>query len=171
MFAIDTIVQDIQRSTRDLMQVLGGFSPEQFNRKLANGTWTKGQVAEHLLLIDIGVNRVLKGAIKTVKRPADEKIPFIQEAFSDLTKKLSSPEGMIPSDTIKDRHALTEKINLQRQQLVWTVKTSDLTALCLSFSHPYFGELTRLEWIYFDIYHGDRHIAQLAGEQKISKVF
>lgn len=167
MFATDTIIQDIQNSTRELVQVLRGFSAEQFNRKPLNGAWTQGQVAEHILLLDIRINRILKGEIKAADRPADKKIESINAFFSDLERKLSSPEGIIPSDTIKDPYALTEKINLQRQQLVWTVKTVDLEAICLSFVLDGFGEMSRLEWIYFDIYHSDRHAKQLRNEQNI----
>lgn len=41
------------------------------------------------------------------------------------------------------------------------VTTLDLTKTCLAFELPVFGYLTRLEAIYFVIYHTQRHLHQL----------
>jgi len=167
MIPTETVIHDIEQSALELRQVLGGFSPEQFNQRPSFSGWTPGQIAEHILLFDILINRTLKGEIKKADRPADKKIPEIQSVFNDLGKKSGAPEIVIPSDTLKDPFALTEKINLQRQQLIWTVKTIDLSLLCLSYIHPQFGELTRMEWIYFSISHTTRHTRQLRGEEII----
>lgn len=164
MIPTETVIRDIEQSALELRQVLGGFSPEQFNQRPPFGGWSPGQTAEHILLFDILINRTLKGEIKKPDRPSDKKIPFILSAFEDLQGQSDAPEAVSPSDTLKDPSALTEKINLQRQQLIWTVKTIDLSPLCLSFVHPSFGELTRLEWIYFSISHTARHSKQLRGE-------
>ena len=165
MIPTETVIRDIEQSALELRQVLGGFSPEQFNQKPPFNRWSPGQIAEHILLYDILINRTLKGEIKKADRPENKKISLIQSVCTNLGKKSEAPESVIPSDTLKDPFALTEKINLQRQQLIWTVKTMDLSPLCLSFIHPEFGELTRLEWIYFSIAHTARHSRQLRGEE------
>ena len=161
MILTDTVIRDIEQSALGLRQVLGGFSSEQFNYKSSDQSWSPGQLAEHILLYDILINRILKGEFKKAERPADEMIESIGKYFGDLEKTIPLSAIVMPSDTLKDRAALTEKINLQRQQFVWVVKTMDLSPICLSFAHPELGELTRLEWIYFGIAHTSRCTAQL----------
>ncbi|MGO3653762.1 MAG: hypothetical protein ACTJFN_05275, partial [Sphingobacterium sp.] len=37
----------------------------------------------------------------------------------------------------------------------------DLSLTCIDFSIPEYGEFTRFEWIWFNIYHTQRHMLQL----------
>jgi hypothetical protein len=168
MILTETVIRDIEQSALELRQVLGGFSAEQFNRKPSDQSWSPGQLAEHILLSDILINRILKGEFKKAERPADEMLPTIRAFFSDPEKTIPLSSVVMPSDTLKDRAALTEKINLQRQQFVWVVKTMDLSPICFSFIHSEFGELTRLEWIYVGIAHTSRCTAQLRQEEIIN---
>ncbi|MBS1597694.1 MAG: DinB family protein [Bacteroidetes bacterium] len=164
MILTETVIRDIEQSALELRQVLGGFSAEQFNQKAQDG-WSPGQVAEHILLCDILINRTLKGEIRKADRSPEKMIPAIQSYFTNLGKNFDVVTATIPSDTLKDRAALTEKINLQRQQFIWVVKTMDLTPICTSFLHPEFGELTKLEWIYFGISHTAKFTRLLRGEE------
>jgi len=161
MILTETVIRDIEQSALELRQVLGGFSAEQFNYKSSDQSWSPGQLAEHILLFDILINRILKGEFKKAERPADEMLESIRKYFANQEKTIPLSPIVMPSDTLKDRAALTEKINLQRHQFVWVVKTMDLSPVCLSFVHPELGELTRLEWIYFGIAHTARCAAQL----------
>lgn len=167
MILTETVIRDIEQSALELRQVLGGFSSEQFNKKPSGNGWSPGQLAEHILLYDILINRTLKGETRKADRASEKMISVIESHFTNLGIKTDAVSQVIPADTLKDRAALTEKINLQRQQLIWTAKTVDLSPLCLSFVHPEFGELTRLEWIYFAISHTSRHARQLRGEEII----
>jgi hypothetical protein len=42
--------------------------------------------------------------------------------------------------------------------------------VCIDFAHGIFGELTRVEWAYYNIYHSKRHIDQLKNIEKKIKI-
>jgi hypothetical protein len=152
--------KDIHDTRAALFVLLDSFSEEELNTQPQFGGWTAGQVAEHLLL-SAGVVEVIGGRTECVMRAPDEKIAAIGAIFLDLTTRLSSPEFIIPAEG----HYAKEGM-ISRLQLVWTkiaeaVRLLDLTAVCLDFELPGIGQLTRLEWINFYIFHTKRHIAQL----------
>ena len=44
----ETPIQEFEETTFDLGKVLSSFSQEEFNKIPFEGSWTAGQVAEHL---------------------------------------------------------------------------------------------------------------------------
>ncbi len=48
-----------------------------------------------------------------------------------------------------------------KAKITEAIKTLDLSATCTVFELPGFGEFTRSEWIWFAIYHTQRHTHQL----------
>lgn len=56
---------------------------------------------------------------------------------------------------------MMRRIQVQRHAIVQAIETKDLSELCTSFKHPSLGECTRREWVYFSIYHAERHLKQL----------
>ncbi|MBE7179216.1 MAG: DinB family protein, partial [Mucilaginibacter polytrichastri] len=52
-------------------------------------------------------------------------------------------------------------LQTNRNDVIATARDMDLSMLCLGFDFPGLGFLTRYEWLYFNIYHTQRHIRQL----------
>ncbi|HEV2479657.1 MAG TPA: DinB family protein [Puia sp.] len=143
-----------------LMETLEAFTPETFNRVPPLGGWTAGQVCEHLLL-SAGVVEVIAGKTQTPQRPANQKVEAIAAVFLDFNTKLQSPDFVIPAAGDYD-----QQISIQRLKTAWTklreaVRLLDLNALCVDFELPVMGQLTRLEWIWFYVFHTQRHVRQL----------
>ena len=46
-------------------------------------------------------------------------------------------------------------------KMIEAIKTLNLSETCTAFELPGFGEFTRAEWIYFAMYHTQRHTHQL----------
>jgi hypothetical protein len=53
------------------------------------------------------------------------------------------------------------QLQAQRADLRRAVETLDLTAACIGLPHVRIGVMTRMEWVYFTIYHTERHLKQL----------
>ncbi|MGO1866936.1 MAG: hypothetical protein ACTH0U_01705, partial [Sphingobacterium sp.] len=47
------------------------------------------------------------------------------------------------------------------EQIKKVIQNKDLSLTCIDFSIPEYGEFTRFEWIWFNIYHTQRHMLQL----------
>ncbi|MDB5253195.1 MAG: hypothetical protein JWP27_2364, partial [Flaviaesturariibacter sp.] len=120
------------------------------------------QVAEHLLILDIVANKVLAGETIESNRPPDSKIDLIRSAMEDASTPRTAPDHVVPGHVDKRPDQFRESFQHQRSALKTKIDTLDLSEACKAHKHPALGTLTRLEWIYFTIYHTHRHIGQLA---------
>ena len=151
----------LRTNTDDLLKVLSRFDYPPFNQKPANGGWSAGEIAEHLLLFDIRVNTVLSGHSVPTTRDAQEKINTFQERLRDRENKIDAPPFLIPSDVAKDPAALIEKIIAERRKLNQAVIDTDLYLEFPETPHRLFGILTGVEWVQLLVHHCNRHIMQL----------
>lgn len=151
---------EFDRTMQDLLDILSSLSEQQLNDSPSKDVWSAGQIGEHLLKSYASVETLL-GKTKQTDRPIDEKIALVSVLFNDYSIKMESPEAIIPSDKPKVQQdlisALKERIEVQRD----VIKNKDLSATCAEFAIPEYGEFTRLEWIWFNIIHTQRHIHQL----------
>ncbi len=155
------LLSDIDISTQQLLQCLYNFNTEKFNFSPDSKNWSPAQIAEHLLMLEVIANNALTGKTIPTNRPPDEKINLIKTVMSDIDTKRVAPEIVQPSAELKDLQLMMEQIKIQRESLKKTISEMDMTEACVSFKHPGIGTLTRLEWVYFTIFHTERHLQQL----------
>jgi DinB superfamily len=144
-----------------LLETLEKFTPEDFNRTPPCGGWTAGQIAQHLILSG-GVTEAISGKTEPVTRPADQYVDGISAIFLDFTIKLQSPDFIIPEIRDYDHQEMISRLKIIWSKLKEAMRLLDLTALCVDFEFPTIGHLTRLEWIWFYIFHTQRHVLQLS---------
>lgn len=160
------LLQELNDTTTELLNIITAFSQEQFNMVPFEGSWTAGQVAEHLRQ-SYGAADVLRGAVQPATRPPDKYVEQLRSTFLNFEVKMKSPDFVVPPDRLYDREtqlkALSEKLAYIRD----AVQTLDLTQLCLDFQLPGAEKFTRLEWVYFILYHTQRHIRQIKNIQKM----
>jgi hypothetical protein len=154
------LISQARQTYSDLMETLEAFTPETFNRMPPLGGWTAGQVCEHLLL-SAGVTEAIAGRTQAPERPADQKVEAIAAVFLDFTTKLQSPDFIIPAPGDYDRHTSIEKLKTVWTKLKEATRLLDLNVLCMDFELPVMGHLTRLEWVWFYVFHTQRHVRQL----------
>jgi uncharacterized damage-inducible protein DinB len=155
------ILNDFNQSADDLLQTLSRFSNDEFNRVPFEGSWTAGQVAEHVLKSASGVPHVLGGSVKETEREADALIPTLTSIFLDFSTKLQSPDFIIPSDGPHDKDEMIAAMTQTMEKIKSTASTTDLNKTCTSFPFPQMGEMTGLEWLFFSSSHSKRHTNQL----------
>jgi hypothetical protein len=156
------IIADINRMTNDLLSQVARFSDGNFNTKPASEGWSAGEISEHLLVLVKNVNRNLRAKTMPAGRPDNEKLDIISTVFDDYERKYNAPEQIIPSAEPKDKAFMLSELELHHKRLIEVVENYDLAEICKGFNHPSLGAFTRLEWIYFIIHHGHRHIHQMA---------
>ena len=142
-----------------LMETLEAFTPDNFNQAPPLGGWTAGQVAEHLLL-SAGVIEVIAGRTEQPQRPTAEMVESIAAIFLDFTTKLQSPDFIIPAPGVYDQQTQIGRLKTAWAKLKEGVRLLDLNAVCLDFELPGMGHLTRLEWVWFYVFHTQRHLQQ-----------
>jgi hypothetical protein len=154
-------IDALNESKTDLLQTLSAFTPEQLNTIPFAGSWTAGQVTEHLLKSSSGVPGVLRGDTQATDRPADALTGTISDVFLDYSTKMQSPEFILPSEGRHDKETLLSSMKDAMDEIASQANSGDLTTLCLAFPFPEMGELTGLEWLHFVTCHTKRHTQQI----------
>ena len=155
------LLSSFDDTTRELVQTLSLFDERELNTIPFEGSWTAGQVGEHLLKSGPGIAKLLSGNTQPAERPADEKVASIEAIFLDFTKKAKSAEAIWPSDEPKEKEKLISTLKETMDDIKLKAESMDLSLICLDFPFPTLGEFTRWEWITFVICHTKKHIFQI----------
>lgn len=157
----EKLFQELEETTKDLLQVLSLFSQEEFNQIPFEGSWTAGQVAEHLFKSESNMPEVFKGSSTQTERDPLLNTAVIRQVFLDYSVKLQSPEFILPSNEPKNREHLVKGFEVTRQELKILVHRLDLNRTFTNFSFPQLGYLTGWELLCFAVCHSRRHIRQM----------
>lgn len=162
----NNLITSIEETTSQLMQAIDSFSQKQFNLVPFEGSWTGGQVAEHLLKSESGIQQVLAGNTQPTNRLPNKFAAEIEKTFLDFKTKMQSPPDIIPSDEPKEKQALLIALQANRTEIKRQATHIDLTKTFTDFPLPNMGALTGIEWLTFLISHSKRHIHQLVNINK-----
>ncbi|WP_341842888.1 DinB family protein [Chitinophaga caseinilytica] len=154
-------ISDFNQSTTELLDALGHFSQEQLNRVPFAGSWTPGQVGQHLLISESGVPELLRGNTRPTDRDPEALAPALRSIFLDFTTKFEAMEAIRPDDLPKDREQLMQSLKSNRDVILQLVAGTSPDLLLLDFPFPQLGELTIREWLTFLTVHSRRHTHQL----------
>lgn len=155
------LVNEVERTSDELVQIIGRFEQDIFNKIPFKDSWTPGQVAEHIYLYAAGILSTINGNTGPTQRDPRQMVAPLRDAFLNFNIKMQSPDFILPSNTPQDRDSLLRSLKDTWTGLAQAAGTQDLHATCLDFDMPTVGPLTRLEWISFVIAHTQRHIWQL----------
>ena len=156
---MENLKEEVRKTGAALIEGLTRFSEEELNEVPYEGSWTAGQVGEHLIR-SAGVADVVFGRTEATSRQPDEKLPVLR-MFLDFSIRMKSPDFIVPSDGYHDQGEIVEQLRKVWDRFGEAVETLDLNETCLDFEMPMVGRLTRLEWISFQVYHTKRHLWQL----------
>lgn len=153
---------------KDFDEVLNKFIGEfssidtgDINKIPFDGSWTAGELGQHIRLSVAGFSQVLNGPVKATERAPDAQIPVLKKIFLDYSSKMKSPDFIDPEKKEYDQDELAGTLQQLHTDISKSIDELDLTQTCTGFELPNMGFLTRLEAIYFVIYHTQRHTHQL----------
>lgn len=134
------------------------FSSEQINEIPFEGSWTPGQVTDHIIKATSGIPDKYT---EPVTRPYDAKVDLMESVFLNFETKFKSPEFVVPGNGPFEKDALIQTLRKTLDGHLQKISDTDLTALCLKFDLPTIGTMTRYEWFRFIHAHTIRHHRQL----------
>ena len=152
---------ELTTTKNELLKALDLFDQENINTVPFEGSWTGGQVAEHVLKSLSGALQNITGPVQHTDRNPGEYVKPLGDIFLNMDIKMKSPDFIIPSNDPKDRSALRSSLASALDGIKTVTITEDLSATCTGFEMPTLGPLTRLEWISFSSFHTRRHTHQL----------
>lgn len=141
-----------------IMQQVQLLTETELNAIPFEGSWSAGQLAEHVTRSNTGIARALNIEGKPANRNADAREAELREMFLDFTIKFKSPEFILPTKSHYEKEVVTGDIENSVSLLKEVAKHTKLDE---SIKHPAFGEITKLELLYFVKFHMQRHLWQL----------
>jgi len=145
----------------DLLQTLSSIEESKINTVPFTGSWTAGQLAQHVILSAGGFVQLLNGPVKDTERDPEANIPRLKEIFLNFNTKLKSPDFIVPEDKDYDKQQLTDTLRDIKTGLHKAIETLDIMKTCTAFELPGSGYISRAEAITFTIVHTQRHVHQL----------
>lgn len=160
------LLQDIGSTKEAILNAINAISTNDFNTIPFAGSWTAGQVADHINKATRHLQDLPGMSTAPTQAAPDGKVPMLKEIFLDMETKFKSPEFVLPSDGPHDKEALAQSIAATWDAASGYAQELDLSPTITSFELPGVGHLTRWEHLYFGLYHTQRHAQQL---QRIHK--
>ena len=155
------LINELEHTASELLQVTGRFEQSVFNTAPFEGSWTPGQVAEHIYLSVAGVLKAVRGNVAPAERDPRQMVAMLREAFLNFNIKMQSPDFILPSNDPKDKSSMMQSLKDVFAGLAEVARTQDLLVTCLDFDMPTVGHMTRVEWLSLAVVHTQRHIWQL----------
>ena len=157
----DQLKKDIKNTNEELIKAISSFADEQFNKIPFEGSWTGGETAEHIAISDTGTTRILNDKTAKTEREPEKNIEMLKKIMLDFNSKMKNPDFNTPSNGTHDKEKLIAQFKSNEEKQLEAIDSLDLTETCVSFPLPNLGELTRIEWLHFNMYHKQRHTHQL----------
>lgn len=145
----------------EFLKALDLFDQDDINTIPFEGSWTGGQVAEHILQSVSGVLETLNGPSAPTERNPEEHVKMLGELFLNMDIKMKSPDFIIPSNSQKDKSFLMASLAKTFDGIEAVAGKGNVTDTCTTFEMPTIGPLTKIEWIQFAGFHTRRHAQQL----------
>jgi hypothetical protein len=155
----ELLTEQLEESTTELVQHLLRFTDENFNIHPSEDQWSAADVAEHIVLLETKVNEALQQMVVS-ERPVDQKIAPIKKGLENHERRFAAPLFIHPTKGEKERDELIKRFKEQRLILQSIIRVADLEMTTV-YKHPTIGDMTGIEWVYFNMYHTKRHQRQL----------
>lgn len=148
----------LDATSSELLALISSADTFIINRVPFKNSWTASQLVVHLIKSNLYIARSLFLKGKIIERDPAERASELEEIFLDFSTKLESPEFILPQDMIYHKQEIIKDF---AQSMELLKEEGDHVNLLEAISHRAFGEITKLELLYFVLYHTQRHLHQL----------
>jgi len=157
----DEILNEFDTASSEFLQALNNFTQHNINTVPFEGSWTAGQVADHILKSATGAEQALTGPVKPTERDTDQHVALLRKIFLDFDMKMKSPDFVLPSGGPFEKDAIVKQLTDTFTIIHAAIEKNDLQLTCTLFNLPTLGELTGVEMTQFITVHTKRHAHQL----------
>ena len=159
---MEHLVNELQNHTKDLIEELNSIEDDVYFTKPSPERWSIAEVIAHLYISDSLMNKVLTGNVEIANRDPNEKTHILKATFLNFDANYKAIEILVPKPGVtKTNEEMIAKISAIRAEFLKIIRAKDPDLLCLDFTHPNLGQMTRRELGYLMLYHSIRHYDQI----------
>ncbi|MBC7567889.1 MAG: DinB family protein, partial [Pedobacter sp.] len=126
MVNIKETTEEARQAFDEIIDLLTALPATKLNEIPFEGSWTAGQLGQHIILSAGGFVEVINGPTSETKRDPEEKVQAIRGMFLDFSFKMKSPESIVPEEKQYQLIALLEKLLDIKEKFLASIKTLDL---------------------------------------------
>ena len=142
----------------ELLQIISPLGKQQIDVVPFPGSWTAAQTTRHIIKSNASIARALSLPGEHTAREPDQRVQELKELFLDFTTKFQSAPFIAPTKDHYEKERLIADLIRSTETLKDASRQTDLGE---AIHHPAFGEITKLELIYFVRFHTQRHVRQV----------
>lgn len=156
--AIEEVFDPLDHLVQQALQALSPLTESQLNRAPFPGSWSAGQVTRHIIKSNGSIDQALGLPGYTARREPDQRVQELKEIFLDFSIKFGAAPFITPTRDSYQKDRLIKDLSATTRRLKETSRHIDLDQ---AIHHPAFGEITKLELLFFVLFHTQRHVRQL----------
>lgn len=166
--SISDIYAANDKARRELLDILGTISDETATARLADEKWTIAQIAEHIAAVNEGTFRICSKLLGKSPQQvlASGQQSLVSSNFQSRSveihdRKVQAPERVEPTGQVSVADSMLKleenrkKFNELRPQFELYGGNRE------TFPHPFFGDITAVEWLAMAGGHEARHTRQI----------
>jgi len=134
------------------------LTEQQMNAVPFKDSWTVAQLATHIKKSNRAIAQGLQMNGIPNNRNAEQRIEELRNTFLNYDIKFQSPDFIIPEKKEYKKEDVIKQLDNSIEQLRQLRSVTNLPEI---INLPVFGEITKLEILYFVLYHTQRHLRQL----------
>lgn len=147
-----------EKAITELTGLMSSVDVNKVNTVPYAGSWTAPQLLRHVVKSINGMTQALQVPGPVADRDPSARVEELRSIFLDLSKKFERPEFIKPEEMEYDKQASIDEINNSFK--AYREKASEASLNEIVQGLP-FGPVTKLELIYFILYHTQRHVHQM----------
>ena len=166
--SITEIYAENDRVHAELKALIASVTAHQANTVVDSEKWTAAQIVEHISIVDEGASKICSKLLSKAEASATAASgavsvsnSFVQHYSTINDVKLEAPDRVQPTGSVSIADSLlrmdANRARLRELQPRFETN-NDVSA---TFPHPYFGEMSAVEWLILIGGHEARHTQQL----------
>lgn len=159
---IFSFTERLRQNSNGLLHLIKPLTAQQLVYKKGE-EWSILQVLEHIYLTDTLVISLLSKPSE-VSHHSDEIMGAGKMEHLVVKKrhiKVQAPEILRPSGIFVDAESFETRFLAQREWLTDSLADNSLVPDNRVIKHPFLGDLTAKDWLWFMIFHTERHMCQI----------
>ena len=150
----------------ELKHVLADVTEDRSNKRIYGEAWNIAEIVEHISIVDEGASKICAKLLGKAEAAAAASVGvtvsdnFLKHYSAISEVKLEAPDRVKPTgeQTVAQSLSRIDENRARLRDLIPRFESSDGGA---KFPHPYFGDMTAVEWLILIGGHERRHTEQI----------
>jgi hypothetical protein len=163
MFSIPAYIAELDKYTALLIDTLSSVNKVAFTTKPNEDTWSIQEIADHVNMLESRIVAIFNTATTPTENIfviGNDKLARI--LINMRARKVQAPSIVMPTNNSSAVvQTYIDVIKNNRQSIKDGLLNGTMVVTQHSTAHPYLGELSKADWLYFIVYHAERHRLQI----------